>query len=112
MQQPLGEIVNHRREFVPERTDAIAEMRRRAHKCVEAIDRWLVERGTPYILGEEFSAADIMLGYSMLLIDGQAPLPDGAYPAAQEYWKRLQGRPAWQASVADMAPPPPPSSKL
>eukprot|EP01052_Picozoa_sp_SAG31_P037620 SAG31_NODE_4888_length_2884_cov_1.624776_3_plen_102_part_00 len=98
--------MNHRREFRPERADAIAEMQRRAHQCVQAIDKQLASGGHDYILGDEFTAADIMLGYSMYLVDRLAPLPLGSYKHAVQYWARLQTRPAWIDSIADVSPPP------
>ena len=55
--RPLGEMVNHRREFKPELDDVIAEMKRRATLCVTALDATLTDR--PYLLGDTLSAADI-----------------------------------------------------
>ncbi len=92
--RPLGEIVNHRREFDPELADVIAEMQRRAVICVEAINEVMADR--EYICGD-FSAADIMLGYSMLLSTRLSPW-DGL-PNAAAYWDRLQARPACQVAM-------------
>ena len=55
--RPLGEMVNHRREFKPELDDVIAEMKRRATLCVGALDEALKDR--PFLLGDDMSAADI-----------------------------------------------------
>ncbi len=96
--RPLGEIVNHRRVFAEgERSDrAIEEMQERSWLCVSAIDA-AVTAG-PWILGEEFSAADVMLGYSLMLHTALAPgdLPD----AVARYWKALSARPAYLAAAA------------
>ena len=62
--------------------------------CVKAIDEAV--KGQEFICGD-FSAADIMLGYSMLLIDRLAPTD--AYPEAARYWQGLQTREACQTAI-------------
>lgn len=96
--RPLGEIVNHRRA-IPEAEQsetAIAEMQDRAWLCVSALDQALADRD--YLLGNEFSAADIMNGYSLLLTERFVPreLP----PRLAAYWERLKARHGYQAAVA------------
>ena len=61
--RPLGEIVNHRREFKPELDDVVAEMKSRATAAVHAIDAAVVDR--PYLLGDTMSAADLSICYAM-----------------------------------------------
>ena len=59
--RPLGEIVNHRREFGAEGLQgAIEEMASRSRSCAKAVNEAL--EGRDYILGADFSAADICLG--------------------------------------------------
>ena len=95
--RPLGEIVNHRREFgdraVPE---VLEEMKSRARLCADALDREM--RGKEYLLGS-FTAADIMMGYA--LRSYQRLLPDESLPAtADAYWRRLMVRDAYRAAIA------------
>jgi glutathione S-transferase len=59
--RPLGEMTNHRREFDPPREEILREMALRGRLCVKALDEALSD-GRPYILGDDFSAADICLG--------------------------------------------------
>jgi glutathione S-transferase len=94
--RPLGEIVNHLREFPGEQTSeaAIEEMRNRARLCVTAVNDVLQKRD--YIVGNKFSAADIMLGYTIMLT--LKFLPEAAPPAVAEYWDGLQQRPAYQSA--------------
>ena len=99
--RPLGEIVNHRREFgdraIPE---VIEEMEGRARLCVDALDRGM--QGKEYLVGS-FTAADIMMGYA--LRSCQRLLPDDALPAnAGAYWKRLAARDAYRAAIAAESP--------
>ena len=63
MARPLGEMVNHRREFDPPQDEILAEMASRGQLCVKAIDEALAD-GREFILGDEFSAADISIGQS------------------------------------------------
>ena len=68
--RPLGEIVNHRREFgdraIPE---VIEEMEARARMCLDAVDREM--RGKDYLVGD-FTAADIMMRVRLALLPASA----------------------------------------
>ena len=95
--RPLGEIVNHRREFgdraIPE---VVEEMEARARLCLDAVDEAV--RGMDYLVGD-FTAADIMMGYA--LRSYRRLLPDDPLPAdADAYWNRLVGRDAYRAAIA------------
>ncbi|THD78864.1 MAG: glutathione S-transferase family protein [Phenylobacterium sp.] len=50
-----------------------------------------------HLCAGRFTAADISVGYALLLADF-LQLLGGASPALQAYWARLQGRPAFQAA--------------
>jgi len=95
--RPLGEIVNHRRVFdeSEQRPEAIAEMQDRAWLCVEALDAELADR--PFLVGETFTAADIMTGYSLMLTKWliDRPLPTNL----DRYWQTISARPGYQAAV-------------
>ena len=95
--RPLGEIVNHRREFgdraIPE---VLEEMKARARLCAEALGREM--RGKDHLVGD-FTAADIMMGYA--LRSYRRLLPDEPLPAdADAYWERLTARDAYRAAIA------------
>ncbi len=98
--RPLGEIVNHRRSLPEEQQSsvAIAEMQDRAQLCVEALDKAVAEHD--YILGNEFSAADIMLGYSLML--AQSFLPEPLPTHAAGYFERLVIRPGYVVATVDI----------
>ena len=96
--RPLGEIVNHQRAFPEgERSErAMEEMRDRAWLCVSALAEAL--KGRAWILGEGFSAADVMLGYSLKLHTKLAP---GALPSEVErYWDAVSARPGFRTADA------------
>lgn len=95
--RPIGEIVNHRRAFGDEAQEAMTdEMKGRARVCAAALDTAL--EGKTYLLGDDFSAADIMMAYSMLL---HVLLVDSELSGnLKRYWETLQARPAYQALKA------------
>lgn len=88
--RPLGEVVNHGREFPGDRriTEVVDEMKNRATLSLEAVAEEISDK--QYLVAEEFSAADIMMGYTIMLADRllDKPLPDNIIP----YWERLNGR--------------------
>ena len=96
--RPLGEIVNHSREFPDDKAipEVVAEMQNRVALSLNAVAeathdcRWLV--------GNDFSAADIMVGYSVFLASRLTPdaMPEAILP----YWQALQARPAYQRTMA------------
>ncbi len=96
--RPLGEIVNHLREFPGDQSNpaAVEEMRNRARLCLDALASELGQRD--YIAGNEFSAADIMLGYSVMLATKY--LPEPLPESVNQYWQRLCARPACASAVA------------
>jgi glutathione S-transferase len=88
--RPLGEIVNHRRALPKENQSEVAleEMRQRTWLCVAALEEPL--RSREWLLESGFSGADIMLGYTLMLVDVLAPgdLP----PSVARYWSALSAR--------------------
>lgn len=99
--RPLGEIVNHRREFPgdAEVPAVIGEMKNRARVCLDALEQALA--GHDFLLGEEFSAADIMMGYTVLLTRMFKVLGED-HPNVQHYFSRLAERSGFQRATADM----------
>jgi len=97
LSRPLGEIVNHRREFAANPLQpVIDEMKSRARLCAEALDAALT--GKTWILGGTFSAADIMLGLSLR---SYKRLMEEAFPGnVAPYWTRLTERPAYKRAEA------------
>ncbi len=95
--RPIGEIVNHQRAFPGREIAAVVEeMGARARLCVDALAGPLADQ--PYLVGERFTAADIMMGYTLMihrrLVTEQLP------PSVQRYWSRLSERRAFLATMA------------
>lgn len=97
--RPLGEIVNHGREFPDEKRipEVVEEMANRAAACLNCVADHM--QGRTYLVGERFSAADISMGYSLMLGEMLIParFPDGL----ADYWQQLKARPAYQAACRD-----------
>lgn len=93
--RPLGEIVNHRREFNPELDDVVAEMKRRATSAVQAIDAAVADR--TYLLGETMSAADLSICYAMR---GYRRMVTEDLPVnLQAYFDRVTALPSYDRTV-------------
>lgn len=75
---------------------AIEGARERADDAFAFIDRALANR--PYLLGDEFSAADIMMGFTLIAAQMLAVL-DARHAHLPPYIARLQQRPAFQRSA-------------
>ena len=91
--RPIGEIVNHRREFPDEQEipEVVQEMQSRIYKCLDALNEAL--KGKDFILGKDFTAADISLGYSLLIAQNRI---DKEFPEkVDKYWGNISSRRAF-----------------
>jgi len=96
---PLG-IVVWLTLYRPDAADhpaLIADARARTAAGFEQIEREL--RDKQYLLGDLFSAADIMMGFT-LIAGRMLGVIDDRYPAITAYLERLQARPALQKTMA------------
>ncbi len=88
--RPLG--LNRLLRHEAERNEAVAaDGEQKARVCLEAVDQAVSDRD--FLLGSEFGAADIMMGYSLQLVANLKVL-DEQYPNAQAYLERLKSRDA------------------
>ena len=95
---PLGDIVRHT-IFKPEaeRVPAVVEdARARARVTLGVLERALERK--PFLLGAEFSGADVMMGFTLLAAKRLGVL-DADFPAVSEYLGRLESRPALQKAL-------------
>ena len=95
--RPLGEIVNHNRVAPNGETVGfvIDDCKARARLCIDAIES--VVSNSDYLVGNSFSAADIMMGYSLLLASKFGVLTDD-HPHTKAYFDRLDARPGFIAA--------------
>jgi glutathione S-transferase len=87
-------IVRHRfgRSEEKRLEGAVTEGRERAKLGIEVVERAL--HGRPYILGDDFTAADIMVSYGIIMANFIGELPDGL-ENVRAYMARLKERPAY-----------------
>jgi glutathione S-transferase len=87
-------IVRHRFGRSEERRleGAVTEGRERAKLGIEVVERAL--HGRAYILGDDFTAADIMVSYGIVMANFIGELPDGL-ENVRAYMARLKERPAY-----------------
>jgi len=95
---PLGILVWHTlykgdAESLPE---VIEDARERARQALDFVQTAL--SGREYLLGEDFSAADIMMGFTLAVARALGVLGEG-HPELGRYLERLEARPAFRKAV-------------
>jgi glutathione S-transferase len=95
----LGKIAMHSMFLPPEaRRPQIEEDGRNTWPHVAQVLSNELE-GKPYLLGQNFSAADVMVGGSLWLANAAGVLK--GHPVLERYYDRIQERPAFQKGFAD-----------
>jgi glutathione S-transferase len=98
MMPPLGALVRQSRRPEAERNrEIVADAEDKAARMLRYCDGALSE--TDYILGPVFTAADIMLGYSLALAD-HLGLVGATCPHVRAYLDALATRPAFREAMA------------
>lgn len=97
--RPLGDIIHHTVMKPPEERIAalVPDAQQRATLCLDGVEPCLAQN--TYLLGDSFSAADIMMGYSMMLAKRTGVLTD-AYPHSERYFEMLQQREGFKLALA------------
>ena len=75
----------------------VEDARKRAATGLDFLERGL--GAGPYLLGDDFSAADVMMGFTLVAAQLLGVLDD-RHPNLAAYVTRLAGRPAFQKAVA------------
>ena len=99
LMDPLSQLVQHS-ALLPEgeRNRAVADKARRAFKhFARSIDETLA--GQSYLVGDEFSAADIVVGYALFVAEDFGVFPAGL-DNLRAYYERLSERPAFKRATA------------
>lgn len=96
---PLAALAQHTVIRPPERRLATvaAEAGETLRERIKVLDRHLGETG--YLLGNDFTAADVMVGYALHLANLLGLLAEAPDDVAK-YWQRLAGREAYQRALA------------
>ncbi|MGI9284886.1 MAG: glutathione S-transferase family protein [Pseudomonadales bacterium] len=96
---PLGVIIYHTRyaNDADRYPELMEDARQRTHRGLDYFEQAL--RGKNYVLGAEFSAADIMMGFTLGAALEMGVL-DARYTDLNRYFERLASRPAFQKALA------------
>jgi glutathione S-transferase len=73
-------------------------LKARADLAFALVEKRLGE--APYLAGTEFTAADIIMGFSLMTMRAFLPRDLGPYPNIRNYLKRIGERPAYQRAMA------------
>lgn len=95
----LGNIAWHTRyrEDADRVADALADYRSWAEAALDALERALADG--PYLLGDDFSGADVMVGYTVLVAKAMG-MVGADRPRLDAYLTRLSERPALRKALA------------
>ena len=74
-----------------------ADAEEKTRTCLDVVEKAVA--GREFLLGSRFSAADIMMGYSLALLAHNKILDD-QYPHANEYLTKLRGRDACKRAMS------------
>jgi glutathione S-transferase len=98
LEPPVLQVFLHTR-ILPEaeRVPALAEQGKRKFAEVARVLTQALA-GKPFILGAQFSAADVMIGATLIWAGAMGLLAD--HPELAKYCERLQERPAYKRSRA------------
>lgn len=96
---PLGTIIWHSfyKRDASELPSVIDDARGRARSALDFLAKAL--SGREYLVGDEFSAADIMMTFTLEVARVLGVLDEG-YPELSRYLSRMQERPAFQRALA------------
>jgi glutathione S-transferase len=76
----------------------LESLKGRADLAFALVEKRLGE--APYLAGNEFTAADIIMGFSLMTMRAFLPRDLGPYPNIRNYLKRIGERPAFQRTMA------------
>ena len=96
---PIGDIARHTM-FLPEGEripQVAADGRVRAKNALDVLERAL--KGKEYLVGNELSGADIMMGY-FLMAARMLGCVGAEHPSIAGYWERLAARPGFQKALS------------
>lgn len=93
--RPLG--LNRLMLQQPDSRALAADAELKARECLAIVDLAVSDRD--YLLGAEFGAADVMMGYALALM-AHLKVLDDQFPNARRYLDQLSGRPAFRRAMA------------
>lgn len=97
---PLSELLHHKMLLPEDKKvkEVIPYQYGRAAQPMQTVEDQL--KKTHYLLGDEFSAADIVCGHVLMVADKLKVLKPDEHPAAFRYFEEMKARPGYKKAVA------------
>ena len=97
LQPNMGRNMILRRLKLPEDDPTLVITKGRLDRALDLVENRL--RDVVYLAGTEFTAADIMMGFTLTTMRLFNPLDLGPYPHIRRYLRRIGDRPAYQRAM-------------
>lgn len=97
LQPNMGRNMILRRLNLPENDPTLLAMKGRLERALDLLETRL--RDTAYLAGDEFTAADIMMGFTLTTMRIFMPVDLGPYAHIRSYLQRIGDRPAYQRAM-------------
>lgn len=97
LQPIMGRNMILRRLKLPENDPTLLAMQGRLERALDLLETRL--RDTVYLAGDEFTAADIMMGFTLTTMRIFMPVDLGPYAHIRSYLQRIGDRPAYQRAM-------------
>lgn len=97
LQPNMGRNMILRRLKLPEDNPTLVAMKARLDRALDLVENRLCE--AVHLAGTEFTAADIMMGFTLTTMRLFMPLDLGPYPHIKTYLRRIGDRPAYQRAM-------------
>lgn len=97
LQPNMGRNMILRRLKLPDDDPTLVAMKGRLSRALDLVENRL--REAVYLAGTEFTAADIMMGFTLTTMRLFMPLDLGPYPHIKTYLRRIGDRPAYQRAM-------------
>lgn len=97
LQPSLGRVFMLVRSGVSEDNPIMGVMRKRIERALRMVEARLIQK--THLAGSEFTAADIMIVFTLTTMRHFSPFSLAPYPGISAYLQRIAERPAYQAAM-------------
>ncbi|NOG69345.1 glutathione S-transferase family protein [Roseicella sp. DB1501] len=98
LQPVLGRLMLLGRAGLPAEHKVLLAAQERRERALGHLERRLAAQ--PWLAGRDFTAADIMIGFTLTTMRYFSPVDLAPYPAIRAYLQRIGARPAYQRAMA------------
>ncbi|MEN0074624.1 MAG: glutathione S-transferase family protein [Paracraurococcus sp.] len=98
LQPVLGRLMLLNRAGLPADHKVLLAAQERRERALGHLERRVAAQ--PWLAGRDFTAADIMIGFTLTTMRYFSPVDLAPYPAIRAYLQRIAARPAYQRAMA------------